>query len=552
VLALAPPATAQDALGQGDALDANLNASSGPRNVASPQPNFRARNLIVTGNVAAGRGFRGTVGYTAPFDFRGIAGSDANYRFRADSAFSNPEIFRYGNTYQQLRFGQDLGILEYSRRTVGSSPGSVLQDSLTPGRTSRAQRELDRMSMASSVPGMSDRRVQPVMVGGMVDPNQERLVVHASSLQGVYALREGASVGLIGLSPYDLARLRDDTAAERLEFVPGREFESTFDQLRPREPETTDEPRPGEVTDRVDYRRITESIVDRYQSQLPAPAAPDEPMPFVTDAPGATDTPPGTELTDTPPGMSPTAQPPGVAPPRRLEEPSAERLDASFQSLRDRLRDALDERSAPPDETPAGVSPPEGTTAPPTPPPAAATTEVIPLSKLAELLRHGQQLERLAGTGDDRLNELIRRGEEHLGKGDFFRAERSFDHALRLTPYHPMAMAGLAHAQIGAGVHVSAAASVRSLCTEHPEMIDVRYDESLLPSVDVLRSRQAALVERLDDAQHAGEYALLLAYIGHQLGDADAVRTGLETMRRVESGSALVTLLEDVWQPEDE
>ena len=34
--ATATPATAQDALGQGDALDANLNASSGPRNVASP------------------------------------------------------------------------------------------------------------------------------------------------------------------------------------------------------------------------------------------------------------------------------------------------------------------------------------------------------------------------------------------------------------------------------------------------------------------------------------------------------------------------------------
>src|SRR6185503_5356216 len=60
---------AQNALGSGNALDSNLNATSGRINAAQKVENFADRNLIVTGDVAGGRGFRGSVGYTASQDF---------------------------------------------------------------------------------------------------------------------------------------------------------------------------------------------------------------------------------------------------------------------------------------------------------------------------------------------------------------------------------------------------------------------------------------------------------------------------------------------------
>ena len=72
LVALAPAgaAFAQNALGSGDVLDANPAVGFGGRNLPTRLTDYRARNLLITGNVAAGRGFRGTVGYFAANDFR--------------------------------------------------------------------------------------------------------------------------------------------------------------------------------------------------------------------------------------------------------------------------------------------------------------------------------------------------------------------------------------------------------------------------------------------------------------------------------------------------
>ena len=86
------PVAAQDALGGGNALDSNPRVGGGRINSRSATDNYRARNALVTGNVPGGRGFRGSVGYTAPTDFRGVVGSDATYAFRRDSAFSSSSV----------------------------------------------------------------------------------------------------------------------------------------------------------------------------------------------------------------------------------------------------------------------------------------------------------------------------------------------------------------------------------------------------------------------------------------------------------------------------
>src|SRR5882672_6516540 len=95
------PAAAQSALGTGNALDHNLSPTSGGINSPVPIEDFRLRNQIITGNVAGGRGFRGSVGYTAENDFRGRLGSNELFSFRADSAYSDPSIFGFGRSFDQ-------------------------------------------------------------------------------------------------------------------------------------------------------------------------------------------------------------------------------------------------------------------------------------------------------------------------------------------------------------------------------------------------------------------------------------------------------------------
>ena len=58
LLLAARPAAAQDALGAGHLLDANLSPLTGRVNAPVGRANFRARNLIITDNVIGGRGFR--------------------------------------------------------------------------------------------------------------------------------------------------------------------------------------------------------------------------------------------------------------------------------------------------------------------------------------------------------------------------------------------------------------------------------------------------------------------------------------------------------------
>lgn len=87
----APPhAEAQNALGDGRALDANQRIGSGGRNTRTGglSSELAFRNAIVSGNAPSGFSFRGDVGYTSPFDFRGQLGSDDLFAFRRDAFFS--------------------------------------------------------------------------------------------------------------------------------------------------------------------------------------------------------------------------------------------------------------------------------------------------------------------------------------------------------------------------------------------------------------------------------------------------------------------------------
>jgi len=182
------------------------------------------------------------------------------------------------------------------------------------------------------------------------------------------------------------------------------------------------------------------------------------------------------------------------------------------------------------------------------------TTEESDLEELAveeifSALRHGEQIDTFSGVQNSRFNELARLGESALAKGEYFLAQKRFDQALQFIPGHPMATAGLAHANIGAGLYLSASHVLHSLLSFQPEMIDVEYGHHLLPPrVELVRAGIAAK-NRLDTERDGSAYAFLLAYIGHQIQDEEMLQLGLEALEEhAGENDRFVAMLRAIWE----
>ena len=119
-------------------------------------------------------------------------------------------------------------------------------------------------------------------------------------------------------------------------------------------------------------------------------------------------------------------------------------------------------------------------------------------------------------------------------------------------PGHPLATAGLAHSQIGAGLYVPAALTLRSLFSYQPEMIDARYDPGLVPNRPRLLKAVETLEDRLELTRDRAHVAFLLAYIGRLLEDRAIIETGLDVMAETQPDEPLPKLLKNVWLADEE
>ena len=493
-LIVAIPATAQNALGDGRTLDANPLVGSGGINSLTFGPDFAARNALITGNVVGGRGFRETVGYTAANDFRDeTVGSDDLFRFRADSAMSNPVLFSAGQTMERLRFGQHLGIIEYGRAGRGATLADVKSDVGGSGSFERDRLMLDRLAMKAADDLVYRSSVDPEFIGAYRDEDGTTLLASASSLRGLVIGPLSGQPQLLGLTPYDSARVREDSARGGTGMI-GRAFNVDFKNLL--EPERVTD---GGEADRIDtraasnridpaYRNIMAEIADRYAAASEDSAATDQ-----------------TALTT--------------------------QLDDIFAEIRKQL----------------GVVTPG--TEPETDEPDQDDTPARSVADFGGILRHGEIIERLTAEDDpDRYQELMGQAHEMLKKGEYFWAERRFARALRFAPGHPLATAGVANAQIGAGLYVPAALALRGLFAEHPEMIDVRYGFDLLPNrvrLNIAVRKLQSDIERIRRDRELNGF--LLAYLGHQLSDPTLIKSGLDTVQEYAPRDRLLPLLRTVW-----
>ncbi|MHC4415067.1 MAG: hypothetical protein ACYS0G_07275 [Planctomycetota bacterium] len=511
-VAAADPAGGQDALGSGRVLDANSAFGSGGNNPIPGRGDFRRRNLLITGNVAGGRGFRGTVGYTAEYDFRGELGSDDLFAFRAESAYSNPSVITAGRTFERLRFGQHLGVIEFRRAGHAASLPGLSERRFVPGAQVDDRIRTDQLVLSSTTSLLRESASEAAVVGMVRDEENRPVVATASSVLGLQLSPMQARGQFLGLSSFDLARTRQDIEAGRKVATLGVPFEAGFQDLLP--PALRGEPRapagqiePTMPQNRIEsgfepgYRSILERIAERHAvAEGGEPAAGQE------------------TLTD---------------------------LGERFDRLREHLLTAEEPTASAPAK-PAGETPGR-----PGEPVVGEPTRMS-VADFGVVLRHDEQLERLASEDQGRFNELMVSAEELLRAGEYFKAERRFVRALRFTPGHPLAIAGMGHAQIGAGLYLPAALILRRLLTHHPEMIDVRYGPELLPervrlNIAVRTVREGMRREQRDRAS----YAFLLAYIGHQLGDQSLIVEGLNVMAEVSPDDPLLELVDVVWLGED-
>ncbi|HIA72219.1 MAG TPA: hypothetical protein EYO01_05940 [Phycisphaerales bacterium] len=178
---------------------------------------------------------------------------------------------------------------------------------------------------------------------------------------------------------------------------------------------------------------------------------------------------------------------------------------------------------------------------------------IVAEEEIVGALRHGERIDTFSGVQKTRFNELVKLAETALAKGEYFLSQKRFTQALQFIPGHPMATAGLAHANLGAGLYLSASHILQSLLSFQPEMIDVLYSPQLLPPrLELVRAGIVAK-NRLENERDGSMYAFLLAYIGHQIQDDEMLELGFSELDKYsDKDDRFVPLLRSIWRPSPE
>jgi hypothetical protein len=171
---------------------------------------------------------------------------------------------------------------------------------------------------------------------------------------------------------------------------------------------------------------------------------------------------------------------------------------------------------------------------------------------MIDLIRQGPgRVESLLLTDPDQVDAYgahVKAGEKLLTEGRYFDAEDRFTKALSHKAGDTFAASGRIHAEIGAGMYVTAALNLRNLLREHPEAAGVRYGESLLPKPARLRLVISELRKKIESERIEADAALLLAYIGYQTRDRDLLAEGLDELDEHSIDGPLGRFVRQIWQ----
>jgi hypothetical protein len=619
VLASARAADAQNALGGGDALsrdtrhsdprmtsnqgvlDANSRVGGMGENGARAKEDYFSRNLIVTGDVAGGRGFRGSVGYREQSEFTGQTGSDDNRSWRAYSVYSSPYMAQA--TYNPLQASQAFGAIMYTRTYANASA----RDILTNQQPLDARIAFDRFTADSGkkMKRMADI-IDPANARDTSDRLNWRVTQAISAASGREARREQGVddlLGNMGLSTYDRQRLKQDILQGRTKremvgdplsqtsLLPGDSLADTA-RLRP--------------TLAPEYSSIYESLRARAGDRIPVPTSEadraarakqiekelngdmdwlrDQLMRSGSENRGVAG--PRAEKAPIDPSLARQLGTDGKESDATKQDGMGQGADAGKGNGADRTngvdqgngtdqgnngdstkrddgagsgrtRDSKNLDGNATDQTDSVVRDANGRDR------GGMTKEERDrqpsVDDLAFILRHGRKLQSLVPEDSSAIKDMMALGATSMTRGEFFRAEERFASVLAVLPNNAGAMAGVANAQMGAGLSVSAALTLRKLFAMHPEMIDTHLGAEILPPADRIEAALAAARERLSAANSPNastelqsdrfDFGLVISYIGFQTDRSEVIREGLDAMRQTRPDDAMLGLLQRIWLP---
>ncbi|MEO1008789.1 MAG: hypothetical protein AAFX79_09485 [Planctomycetota bacterium] len=535
-LAGAPAAYGQTALGDGRRLDRNLLRGSGGLNVPVRdfQSELRLRNAIVTGNAPNGLSFRGDVGFEDTFEFREFVGSDDLFTFRRDAFTSGLAGAGIRGT-EALQFQLAL--------TVGNRPPRNLRGSLLTSRTGdRLTPELRTqlaVSMSNAQPGLREADPEELLypLAGTSLRSTSSFVSGRSLSPAMLMMAEsedGRTLGLVASPLRGLAREQLVGDAEAGEDEPEEVNPARAPSLRLGGEEDSEDDRDMSET-QLDLRvRLDAYEQARAGAEGDREGQADRPLGSFEDRIEALRRALQREFVPQGDEEDPSALPGFPATP----EPAQGEAEDDPTALRSAL-DPAEAARAP---------------LPPTQAQAAAGT-VADWEALLETLRQGTGVVTAPSPELDSASEYelhVVRAKALMGEARYFEAEQRFTMALAARPEDPIALVGRVHAQLGAGLDLSASVNLRSFLLAYPEFVGARYEDGLLPRSDRIAAAKSRMLAQLRGESRRKlprESAMLLAYVGFQSGDAIAVRVGLDRLADGVEGrrDPLVPLLRGVW-----
>ena len=593
MVACAGSAYAQDALGDGTALGTGTTLTTGTSQPGAVRPNsyqsnlvqqsqrsasyyqrpsfaseLNFRNSIATGNAPGGLSFRGDLGYRAAGEFSGELGSDALFAFRRDSLYS-------GLAGMGIR-GTDALQYQFSM-TTGSRPPSNLNGSLSVARdnyyqnssyTSNPYQNSTQGSFGSSRVDNAPLGYDPNAVGTDFGGNETTMGTLRSSsaysttselspaLMSVYV--QGVEQKPIGMVASPLLGITSTPMAQEEEPVnpliarpgstqvsnreennqPATRLTTSYDELVAQMKQRVELMREESAMDAKSSIKSDESntdwltrqmqdIRDKLYGEKPASEDGNNQDTDQQSPTNSSETDQGSKPVDS--GDQITADPNSPVSKAIEGKMGGFNSDLTNVELHDPTRMAID---------------PE-------------TLEVIRGSAASEV----EQLFDPGAANRDIFGEHMVAGQRHIENGRYFDAEERFTLALSIKPGDVASQLGRLHAQIGAGMVLSASVNLQSLFTRQPEIIGSRYTGKLLPNEERIETLIARLKERsgitkpeysqrlLESESIQFSAAVVLAYLGYQIDDRTVILEGLQMAdaRGSQADRRFVSLLFQVW-----
>ena len=572
--------------GNGGALDSSLQhgtSSNAPR----AKQDYRSRNLVVTGDVAGGRGFRGSVGYTAADDFRGATAGETTQAFRANAATTSARSLAAIPMNDRFSVATGIGATAYRRDFVSSGIGSTTASGaiagtaragwdsalVTPTAQSAANNsrlELDMMTRQSATGMDLAAMYQPTTLSMMQTPDRRPLRIIASPFIGIVAVPGNDLIESLNLGVYGSALMRADLRSGRVNsqkllrsylsglvnlngeedsaMATGAKLDSKIPSTAAGAPKEAIDTRQGmrQITQvaqvKTPYDRILTGVGNRYKRSQGETVEEDSPV----DAVSLGET--GDIIQSLRDGFD-----------MRPAVP----VDETERILGSRTAKSPNGLEATQPQAPATV-PQSGATdssnAPKidnsNPAPSSSTDPSRPEVKQARrltgdeaylLMAHGHTISHLDSGTKEALDTMLQAGDASMRSKHYLTAEKAFISGSLIAPSNPLPIAGMANSQIAAGLQISAAMTLRRLFMTWPEMIDTKYSLDILGSEERLREIGADSIKMSEGSKYATDYGLVAAYIGHQLGDATLMEKGIAIMAQNPNEQGLTEGLRVIW-----